>query len=192
MVILNLISPLIILCVVLILSLKNARFLQSKKAFRFLGFVFCSITLPLILTDYHYYNWVLEYFKVPVMLISCALIVATLISNKYFKSSIISLLSVAFIFNFTYQFILQMAQMGGGWKPNNCPDFDPPLSTYESYSLVKGSGYFIHKTKLNGALYSEVSHKWKLNSGCETIFEANDLDESIIYDSCRNELRMKK
>ena len=186
-VILNIVLPFIILGLILIL-IKNVESKSLKMITGIIGFILCLLTAPLIILDYHYYNWVLEYFKSPVFLISIALILSLFISIKYFRFSIISLLSLAFVLNLTYQIILQMAEMGGDWEPNNCPDFAPPVMTFKNYNLIKGAGYFIHKTGMNGKIYREVSHRWELNSHCRTTFDLYNLEKTIVYDSCKNEI----
>lgn len=148
-------------------------------------------TLPLMASGYHYYNWIIEYFKIPAFLTALGLLPILFSSRKYFLVSTISFLSLAFFLNLAFQYTVYLAQMGGEWTPSNCPDFKPPVAQYQNYNLIEGAGYFIHETKVNGLIYKELSHKWELDPDCLTKFNLKNSHQSIIYDSCKNELIVK-
>ncbi len=188
---LNIVSPLMILSLILIVF-KSVRFNRLKKIIGGLGVVLWLVSAPLVLSDLCYYNGVLEYFKITVALISTSLIISLFIGAKYFKPSLISLLCLAFLLNLSYQFIVQLAGMGGTWESNNIrhSSFPPPLASFENYNIVNGSGFFIHETICSGLIYREIAHKLELEKECITTFELYNQDRSICYDSCLNELSL--
>ena len=147
------------------------------------------------ITDYHFSNWILEYFSAP-MFATClaTLAAATSILNQKTKTAI-GLYIVELLLNAGVQASNAFAySFGGGEYPST---YEPdPTWTVGDYYLSEHSqqGFsgpsikllVVEQTSLNGLLYKEVyrAKEYSINN-CQAIFFKNGGANKYVFDWCR-------